>query len=333
VKATQKKSARLNTVLELLQTKPRTFEEICRRLELAYNATSIRKIQRDFEDLGAAGYSIESDEKRPATFTLTRQPPPPLKADEALVAHIALRLLYHHTSNPPNSYLNALEKITPQMPPELRELAQMSLPTNPNNEEKFSQLEKIARCWIERRAIRFSYLALNTTSNEVRHTELEIYFVEIARSNFEIYVIGRRTNHPPFEVRTFLLSLMKQVTRIEREYSIPPDFDPKAYLSNAWGVIGDRNPMLVRLKFDVSVRRWIENRRFPGVLNMTDDANGNLYLTIQTGKNNKGEPQELMPWIRGWGANVEVLEPPELRAKWLADARAIVQKYGGFDVV
>ena len=122
---------------------------------------------------------------------------------------------------------------------------------------------------------------------------------------------------------------MKHVTRVRTRYEIPSDFDPKAFLSNAWGVIGDRNPVTVRLKFAASVRRWLEKRKFPGVTDALVTEDGDLILTICTGANNDGKPQELMPFIRGWGANVEVLEPQHVREDWLREARAVVERFGG----
>ena len=328
MKATTKKSNRIGQVRELLVNAPRSYVDLCGRLGIEYSQANIRALQRDFDDLRADGCVVESDYKRPAKFCITRQPPPAMKPDEALAAHVALRLLYHHSSNPPQSYKNALEKIVLSMPPQMQEIAKHSLPDNHSNDEKFSQFEKVANCWTQRRAISFQYLALSSSSQQTRKTELEIYFVEISRSNFEIYVIGKRTNHPPFEVRTFMLSLMKGITPLGTHYEIPPEFNPQQFLSNAWGVIGDHNnPVIVRLKFHVSVRRWLEHRRFPGVLHSSSDEQNNLILTIQTGANNKGEPQEIMPWIRGWGANVEVLEPLSLRIKWLAEAREILRRY------
>ena len=169
---------------------------------------------------------------------------------------------------------------------------------------------------------------MNTRSNTSHRVELEVYFVEASRSNFELYVIGRRRNHEPYEVRTYMMRLMKNVTPLNDQYQIPNDFDPQKYLSNAWGVIGDRNPIIVRLEFNKSVKRWLE-RDFPGVLKREDAENGNLILTIQTGANNDSRPVELLAWIRGWGANVEVLEPQSLKDEWLAEAQALIEKFGG----
>jgi predicted DNA-binding transcriptional regulator YafY len=328
VKATQKKSARLNTVLELLQVKERSIEEICWHLKLPHNEANHRKILRDFADLRELENEIEPDNKRPQKYTLKQKAPIALKADEALAIHIALRLFYHHTKNPPRSYLNALQKITPQMPPELRHIAQMSLPSLRMSDEKLSEFEKIANCWTTRQTIAFDYLAFSSTSQKIRRNELEIYFVEVSRSNFEIYVIGKRVNFEPHEVRTFKLSQMKAVTSLDKHYDIPEDFDPQRFLSNAWGVIGDSaDSMLVRLKFDPSVSRYVRDGRFPGVQSILEDTDGGLVLTIKAGKNNFGEPQELMPFIRGWGSLVQVLEPLEVRQKWLAEARMILERY------
>jgi len=40
------------------------------------------------------------------------------------------------------------------------------------------------------------------------------------------------------------------------------------------------------------------------------------------------EPQEMMPWIRSWGAQVEVLEPQGLRAALGEDMRKAAELYG-----
>jgi len=39
------------------------------------------------------------------------------------------------------------------------------------------------------------------------------------------------------------------------------------------------------------------------------------------------EPQEMLPWIRGWGADVEVVEPPGLRDRMLGEARRLAVLY------
>jgi len=42
------------------------------------------------------------------------------------------------------------------------------------------------------------------------------------------------------------------------------------------------------------------------------------------------EPQEMIPWIRAWGADCEVVEPKELRETLMGEAKALAEKYGWF---
>ncbi len=42
------------------------------------------------------------------------------------------------------------------------------------------------------------------------------------------------------------------------------------------------------------------------------------------------EPQEMLPWIRGWGADVEVIEPTELRDEMIREAKRLAKRYGLF---
>jgi predicted DNA-binding transcriptional regulator YafY len=326
---TRKKSARMLEVLALLKVKPRTVKDLCTRLELPVEAAGRRAVLRDLDDLRDQGHEITASTEKIPTYTLRSSPPPRLSVNEALAAHVALRLMYHHTPQAPRSYLQALDKIEQFMSPEMRTISGHSILTELRSDPIFEPFDKIAQAWHEREAISFEYLSMNSRSGEWRRVELETYFVEVSRSNFEIYVIGRRVNFEPCIVRTFLMREMRGVTPLKRRYTIPEDFDPRKFLSNAWGVIGDYNPVTVRLKFDASVRRWLEKRKLPGVIAQETDEYDNLILTIRTGTNNDGKPQELMPFIRGWGANVEVLEPQHVREDWLREARAVIEKFGG----
>jgi CRISPR-associated endonuclease/helicase Cas3 len=40
------------------------------------------------------------------------------------------------------------------------------------------------------------------------------------------------------------------------------------------------------------------------------------------------EPLEMYPWIRGWGADVEILEPAELRERFRGEVERMKEIYG-----
>ena len=54
-----------------------------------------------------------------------------------------------------------------------------------------------------------------------------------------------------------------------------------------------------------------------------DLEDGGCLLTVRV-----AEMREMIPWIRSWGPDVEVLEPPALRREIAADARRAAAVYG-----
>jgi len=53
-----------------------------------------------------------------------------------------------------------------------------------------------------------------------------------------------------------------------------------------------------------------------------EQADGSLIWRARV-----AEPQEMLPWIRGWGADAEVLAPLELRERMMGEARAMAEVY------
>ena len=56
---------------------------------------------------------------------------------------------------------------------------------------------------------------------------------------------------------------------------------------------------------------------------MEEDAEGRLIWTAEI-----DAVQEIMPWIRGWGADCEVLEPHEVREQIKGKVRRQARMYG-----
>lgn len=104
----------------------------------------------------------------------------------------------------------------------------------------------------------------------------------------------------------------------ERAYTIPPDFDPRAYLSNAWGVVGGSGgePVRVRLRFKKETAYCLRE--------------GGLEARLTLGTDNYRFPRELLSWVQSWGPRIEVLEPASLRQRWLLEARQVLEEYAGW---
>lgn len=103
----------------------------------------------------------------------------------------------------------------------------------------------------------------------------------------------------------------------------PPDTSVLLrYVEQAWGIwMGE--PTLVRLRFANHQYQRLLETRWHKDQTITLQPDGSVMWEAPI-----AEPQEMLPWIRGWGADVEVLEPADLRERVASEAEATVRLYG-----
>jgi hypothetical protein len=116
---------------------------------------------------------------------------------------------------------------------------------------------------------------------------------------------------------------------LDDSFTVAAGFDPFKLLGGAWGIWFDEGsqPVTVRLRFsgERAIRRMGEERWHPSE-HSERDGEGRLIWAAEI-----DEPQEMLPWIRGWGADCEVLEPQELREQVLGEIRRQMRAYGAGD--
>ncbi len=187
-------------------------------------------------------------------------------------------------------------------------------------------LEMVARALLEGRVLAFEYRSGG--SKNWRPKELLVYFLEANRANLGLYAIGyERTYHRA--VLTFKLSRMRHARLLEETYEIPPDFDPNAYLRRAWGVVGVRDRGVeVRLRFAPEAAWRVLEGDYPGLHLEGELPDGSVLARLEAAPFKDGVPYEALAWIQSFGPRVEVLGPPELRHRWLEEARRLLELYG-----
>ncbi|MBO1437418.1 WYL domain-containing transcriptional regulator [Meiothermus sp. CFH 77666] len=318
VSADHKKSLRLLEARDLLSTKPYTARELAQVL-----GVDKRTALRLLEDLQAI--EVAKEGRSPQYQLLQSQELSPV---EALVTHSALRMLYHHTPGYEPTYLSALKKLARRLPSPAQELALKSTEdlehrTLQHQDEGFA-MAMVAEAWFKRQLIEFDYLKPGG-SGRPRKNVLEVYFLEIARTNLGMYVIGYERNRRA--LRTYKLSRMRRVRLVGEPgaYTIPKDFDPRHYLSNAWGVVGSSGgaPVEVRLRFRPEAAYRILEGGYPNLRIASRLPGGGLEVCITVGTTGDNFPLELLSWVQSWGPRVEVLEPEGLRQRWLEEARQV----------
>ena len=81
-------------------------------------------------------------------------------------------------------------------------------------------------------------------------------------------------------------------------------------------------PVEVVLRFHPRVVRRVRETQWHRSEQVAEQPDGSLLWRARI-----AEPQEMVHWIRGWGADVEVVEPEKLRETLMGEARAMAEVY------
>ena len=109
------------------------------------------------------------------------------------------------------------------------------------------------------------------------------------------------------------------------QFTLPEEFDEQELLRHAWGIWrGEGEPVTVKLKFapGEATRRVQESVWHP-LEQVTPTEDGGCLWQAPI-----AEWREMLPWVKGWGAEVEVLEPGELREALRREAQRLAEMYG-----
>ncbi len=178
----------------------------------------------------------------------------------------------------------------------------------------------VATAWAETRRIKLEYCAVR--DGVTRTHRFEPYLLEPSPWTDGVYLIGRSDRAQ----RVITLKLDRIVKAdLLGPFDPPTDFDEDALLRHAWGIWGgEEAPETVVLRFapGQATRRLRESVWHP-LETVTDLEDGGCRWEAPI-----AEWHEMLPWIRGWGAEVEVLGPRKLREMMLGESRALAMRYG-----
>ena len=307
------KAERLMQIASLLQLKPRKVADLAGRFKV-----SKRTIQRDLE---ALSHHYEVEKKGRGLYEI-RPPSASLTPLEALALFTAGRLLYHHA--PTRHYESALLKLAQKLPETIRSLLLQSASDLESRQGETRTLEMVVRALLEGRVLSFEYRSGG--SRNWRRKEVLVYFLEVSRMNLSLYAIGyERTYHK--RILTFKISRMRNPRLLAETYTVPPDFDPRAYLTRAWGIVGVPPGKGVRvvLRFLPEGAWRVKEGGYPGLEILEEAADGSLKVALEAAPFKGGVPWEVLSWIQSFGPRVEVLSPPRLRELWLEEARRVLE--------
>lgn len=246
---------------------------------------------------------------------------------EALSLHLATRLLTNrierhnpHSASMLRKLSKTIEKLSPQISHHLSLSADVADdPSRFDDPHYLSVLETLAVAWAEGRKVKIWHRHQET--NKVYDYLFSPYFIEPYAVGYAIHVVGLR--EPPDSIRTFNLARIERIELTKTFYSIPENFDPSVFLNQAWGIwYTEENAQDVKLRFTSKVaNRVLETRWHPSQQTLIE-PDGSLIWEAKV-----AEPKEMIPWIRGWGSDCEVLSPLFLRNRIINEIASLQHIY------
>ncbi len=321
------KAQRLLQIEQLLWAHPEglTRAELARRLGV-HRSTITR-----YANAGHLPPSIYEDDDgklhvdRNADLTRTA-----FSLHEVAAIHLATRLLATRTDrrNPHAASAlrklgNALRRLDSHMSQHLlRSADAMDAPERPMDATYLRVLEVLTEAWSTGRKALVTYQLADGRTHECL---IGPYVIEPYAVGQTAYVIGWREipGEPAGAIRTLKVERLRAARLTAEPYDIPADFDPDEYLREAWGIwCDDEPPTAVVVRFSPRVAMRVRETRWHVSQQIRLLPDGYLLLRVEV-----DEPLEMVPWIRGWGANAEVLEPADLRATLADEAHRLASLY------
>jgi predicted DNA-binding transcriptional regulator YafY len=132
--------------------------------------------------------------------------------------------------------------------------------------------------------------------------------------------------HTPDGFRTYRVSRMEEARLLDRPSERPAGFDLAAYWTSSSGRFQDTLPRYdATLRLEPRAAKWVQMSRSarPAEGDAPRESDGWLTLHVQF-----DNEEEACFFVLGLGPRVDVLEPPALRARVLAEAAAVTARSG-----
>jgi len=247
---------------------------------------------------------------------------------EAMAVHLAIRMLASrsdrrnpHAASAVRKLGGALQPSTPAISRFLKQTADgMDAPEQWTDPAFVPVLEALTEAWASGHKLRVTHHSEH--GGESRSYIFSPYFIEPYAIGQSTHVIGWR--EPPDELRTFKIERIERAELLPETYTIPEDFDPGVLLQDAWGIwFTNEPPVEVVLRFQPRAAGRVQESRWHRSQQIEPQEDGTLIWRARI-----AAPQEMLNWIQGWGAGVEVLEPAWLRERVVEDVRRMAEMYG-----
>jgi len=320
------KRSRISRVMKILTTLQAGKSYAVSDLSKMFG-TSRRTIFRDLKELQAIGVPYRYDARTNGYMIEPEFFLPPI--DLSLQEAMSLLLLAHKARNQiqlpfKNSVLLAALKIENNLPVKIRRYcnkalqnistrasAQAPVTHSDGLDKTFAQLQQAI---VKKREVNIRYHSLF----EGAIIDVELCPYHLLYNNRAWYVLGRSSMHE--SVRTFKLNRIRELTTTERCFVDGENFDVYEYFGRAWSMIPEGRIYNIKLRFLPKVANNVAEVQWHSTQKVVRNSDGSA--TVEFRVDGLGE---ITWWILGYGDQVQVLAPKNLRKKVLEVAKNMVK--------
>lgn len=285
------------------------------------------------ETMEAMGIPIEHDAQRRVSIDRRRYfTHLNLTRNESVILMLALRLLQQYLDKPNQHGVEMLHKlglafqqgVAPEVGKYVQDMAaqqRRDLPAERTQPDHQRLLELVGEAWLEGRKLQLRYKPLH--AKRAFEDVLHPYLLEPSAIGRSTYVIGY--SEQVEAIRVYKIERIEgRPLPLDDRFAASGHLDVRQLLAGAWGIwfLKDEQPTRVKLRFSAYVARRVTETRWHPSERTEPDEHGGLIWTAEI-----DEVQEMLPWIRSWGADCEVLEPEELRRNQEREVLRLAQQY------
>lgn len=123
-------------------------------------------------------------------------------------------------------------------------------------------------------------------------------------------------------LRQFLLTRIGMIHTEGHPFTPPADFDPKRYLSGAFGRFVGAQLQEVHLRFDAYAAPFLREKRWHPSQTLRELPDGGVEATLQV-----SHLLDVQRWVLSWGHHAEALAPAALRDAIAQELAALAARY------
>lgn len=182
-------------------------------------------------------------------------------------------------------------------------------------------LETLIEGWHKQQRVRIQYLPLGETVP--KNMTVAPWSLEPAvwsDSNYLVAGVAGQDGEMPFMLK---LDRIRTATLMADRFERPSPEQLLRRLDETWGIWSSEEVVPLVLRFSYRVIDRVRETHWHPSQKLEVQQDGSLIWRAVV-----SEPREMAPWIRGWGSDVEVIEPGWLREEIASEAERTARLYG-----